>query len=236
MAKGKVSKVRTTIRGNNVVVWEVSRGWTMQTPQALSKFDQLIALTRTHSTTSSTSYSSKLFTMTSSKKKSSTSLRISRPHMARVRTVRLHQNDSSRSRTSTSTSYISTPAPSLEQPAGVSLATQLESTDALLAEQMNQSDMLAENYDSADEDLEVTKGPKQRTRTKVMNEWLEDRQAYLNEMLRHDGREGLQATPCAGCGSNGNFSCIDCAYCMHYCRQCLVISHQLTPFHRIKVP
>jgi hypothetical protein len=173
---------------------------------------------------------------TPSKKKSSTSLHISRPHMAHVRTVRLHQNDSSWSRTSASTSYISTPAPSLEQPAGVSLATQLESTDALLAEQMNQSDMLAENYDSADEDLEATKGPKQRTRTKVMNEWLEDRQAYLNEMLRHDSQEGLQATPCAGCGSNGNFSCIDCAYCMHYCRQCLVISHQLTPFHRIKVP
>lgn len=173
--------------------------------------------------------------MTSSKKKSSTSLRISRPHVARVRTVRLHQNNSSRSRTSASTSYISTPALSLERSEGISLATQLESTDTLLAEQMDQSDMLAENYDSTDEDLEATKGPKQRTRTKVMNEWLENRQTYLNEMLRHDGQEGLQATPCAGCGGNGNFSCIDCAYCMHYCRQCLIICHQLMPFHRIKV-
>jgi len=52
---------------------------------------------------------------------------------------------------------------------------------------MNQSDMLAENYDSADKDLEGTKGPEQQTQTNVMNEWLEDRQAYLNEMLWHDG-------------------------------------------------
>jgi hypothetical protein len=116
-----------------------------------------------------------------------------------------------------------------------SLATQLESTDALLAKQMNQSDMLAEHYDSTDEDLEATKGPKQRARTKVMSEWLIDRQAYLYEMLRHDGREGLQATPCAGCGGDGSFSCSDCAYSIYYCRQCLVSCHHLMPFHRIKV-
>ena len=171
----------------------------------------------------------------SRKKKSTTSLRISRPQVSRVRTVRLHQNDSSRSRTGASTSYISTPAPPFEQPAGIPLATQLESTDALLAEQMDQSNMLAEHYNSADEDLEAVDGHKQRTRTKVMSEWLLDRQAYLNEMLRHDGREGLQATPCASCGGDGSFSCSDCAYCMYYCSQCLVSRHHLMPFHRIKV-
>jgi hypothetical protein len=175
--------------------------------------------------------------MTSSKKKkSSTSLRVSRPQVSRVRTVRLHQNDSSRSRTGASTSYLSTPAPSLEQPAATPLATQLESTDALLAEQMNRSDLLAEHYDSTDEDLDASKGPKHRTRAKVMGEWLIDRQAYLYEMLRHDGREGLEAISCAGCGGDGSFSCTDCAYCMSYCHQCLVTSHRLMPFHRIKVP
>lgn len=195
------------------------------------------SLTQTSSTASSASYSSKLFTMTSSKKKkSSAGLRISRPQVSRVRTVRVHQNDSSRSRTGASTSYISTPATSLEQSTGMSLATQLESTDNLLAEQMNQSDMLAEHYDSMDEDFEATKGYKPRTRTKVMDDWLTQREGYLYEMLRHDGREGLQATPCTSCGGDGSFSCSDCAYCMYYCRQCLVNCHHLMPFHRIKVP
>ena len=173
---------------------------------------------------------------TSKKKKSSTGLHISRPHVSRVRTVRLHQNDGRRSRTGASTSYISTPVLPLGQSAGISLPTQLESTDTLLAEQMHQSDMLAEHYDSGDEDLETTRGPKQRVRTNVMSEWLRDRQAYLYEMLRHDGQEGLQATSCAGCGGDGSFSCSDCAYRMHYCHQCLVTCHQLMPFHRIKVP
>ena len=175
--------------------------------------------------------------MTSSKKKkSSTGLHVSRPQVSRIRTVRLHQNDSGRSRTGASTSYISTPVPSLERSATTPLATQLESTDALLAEQMNQSDMLAEHYDSTDEDLDAPKGPKQRTRSKVMVEWLIERQAYLYEMLRHDGREGLEATSCAGCGGDGSFLCSDCAYCTNYCHQCLVTSHHLMPFHRIKVP
>ena len=171
----------------------------------------------------------------SKKKKSSTSLHISRPHMSHVRTVRLHQTDSSRSRAGASTSYIPMPVPSLEQSTRIPCSTQLESTDALLAEQMDQSDMLAEHYNSTDEDLEATKGPKQRTRTKVMSDWLIDRQAYLHEMLRHDGREGLQATPCTSCGGDGSFSCSDCAYCMYYCRPCLISHHRLMPFHRIKV-
>ena len=156
--------------------------------------------------------------------------------MPRARTVRLHQNNSDQShRTTASTSYTTAPAASLERSVGTSLSVPPESTDAMLAEQMDQSNMLAEHYNSADEDLEAVDGHKQRTRTKVMSEWLLDRQAYLNEMLRHDGREGLQATPCASCGGDGSFSCSDCAYCMYYCSQCLVSRHHLMPFHQIKV-
>jgi len=167
----------------------------------------------------------------SKKKKSSTSLHISRPYMPRVRMVRLHQNDNNR--TSISTSYATTSVASLERSIKAPLSTQLESTGALLSEQMNQSGMLAE--DSADEDLEATKGSKRRDRTKIMSEWLIHREAYLHEMLRHDGQEGLQATPCASCGNDGSFSCYDCAYHMHHCRTCLISHHQLMPFHRIKV-
>ena len=61
------------------------------------------------------------------------------------------------------------------------------------------------------------------------------RDTYLQEMLRHDGREGQQETLCAECGNIGDFSCYDCVYCMHYCQDCLVNRHRLMPLHRIKV-
>ena len=175
--------------------------------------------------------------MTSSrKKKSTTSLHISRPYMPRARTVRLHQNKSDQShRTNASTSYTMASAASLERSVGTSLLAPMESTDAMLAEQMDQSDMLADHYDSMDEDSEPTKGPKPRTRTKVMDKWLTHREAYLYEMLRHDGQEGLQAISCAKCNSDGCFSCDDCTYSMHYCSPCLIRHHLLMPFHRIKV-
>lgn len=197
----------------------------------------MIALIWTPSTASSHSHSSKLFTMAPSrKKKSATSLHISRPYMPRARTVRLHQNNSDRSyRTSASTSYTTASAASLARSVGTSLSPQLESTDAMLAEQMDQSNMLAEHYDDVDEDSELIKGPKPRTRTKVMDEWLMHREAYLYEMLRHDGQEGLQVTSCASCNADGSFSCKDCAYSMHYCSPCLIRHHRLMPLHRIKV-
>ena len=100
--------------------------------------------------------------MTSSrKKKSSTSVHISRLQIPCIHAVRLHQTDGSRSQTSASVSYTSAPVRPLEQSVGTSLSTQPESTDAMLAEQMDQSDMLAEHYDSTYEDLEATKGPTQ---------------------------------------------------------------------------
>ena len=156
--------------------------------------------------------------------------------MPRARTVRLHQNNSDRShRTTASTSYTTAPAASLERSVGTSLSVPPESTDAMLAEQMDQSDMLADHYNSMDEDSEPTIGPKPRTQTKVMDEWLTHREAYLYEMLRHDGQEGLQAITCTNCNSDGCFSCDDCAYSMHYCSPCLIRHHLLMPFHRIKV-
>ena len=165
-----------------------------------------------------------------------TNLHISRPYMPRAHTVRLHQNNSDQSyQTNASTSYTMAPAASLERSVETSLSAPPESTDAMLAEQMDQSDMLAEHYDSMDEDSEPTKGPKPRTRTKVIDEWLTHREAYLYEMLWHDGREGLQATSYVSCGGDGSFSCNDCAYSTHYCSPCLIRHHRLMPLHRIKV-
>jgi CxC2 like cysteine cluster associated with KDZ transposases len=70
-----------------------------------------------------------------------------------------------------------------------------------------------------------------------MEEWLAHRDTYLHEMLHHNGREGVQVTYCTGtgCVNRGDFSCHDCAYCMHYCRNCLIDRHRLMPLHRIRV-
>jgi hypothetical protein len=54
-------------------------------------------------------------------------------------------------------------AASLEQSVGTSQLAPPESTDAMLAEQIDQSDMLAEHYDSMDKDSEPTMGPKPQT-------------------------------------------------------------------------
>ena len=128
----------------------------------------------------------------SRKKKSTTSFHISWPYIPCACTVRLHQNNSDQShRTTALTLYTTAPAASLEQSVGTSLSVPPESTDAMLSEQMDQSDMLADYYNSMDEDSEPTIGPKPRTQTKVMDEWLTHREAYLYEMLQHDGQEGL---------------------------------------------
>jgi hypothetical protein len=107
-------------------------------------------------------------------------------------------------------------------------------SDNLLSEYIaNQTDI--QHNDPAEGNAEGKEKSKQRTRTKIMEEWLTYRDTYLQELLRHDGREGLRVTVCADCGDGDDFSCFDCAYGMHYCRECLVDRHYLMPLHRIRV-
>jgi len=89
--------------------------------------------------------------------------------------------------------------------------------------------------DPAEANTEGKEKSKQRKRTDLMDEWLLHRETYLQEMLRHDGREGLKVTYCADCRERGDFSCYDCAYSMDYCQKCLVSRHRLMPLHRIRV-
>jgi hypothetical protein len=173
------------------------------------------------------------YTMANSKKKKS-SLHISRPYAPRARNVRLHRNDN-RTGSSTIHSVLSSSVASSKTPQDGSLLSkqpEVPEPDNASFEYTDTQHLDPAEVNTEGKDSEKSK----RKRTMVMEEWLENRDTYLQEMLRHDGREGLQLTLCADCGgSSGDFSCYDCAYCMSYCQKCLVNRHHLMPVHRIKV-
>jgi hypothetical protein len=61
-----------------------------------------------------------------------------------------------------------------------------------------------------------------------------DRSAYLDELLRHDGRAGESS--CAFCGDcNGLYKCKDCFGGSLHCQRCVVQQHLFNPLHRIEV-
>lgn len=173
---------------------------------------------------------------TSKKKKSSTSLRISRPNAPQARTVRLYRNEN-RTGSSTIHSVLSVPSSKTLQDGLLPKQPQVPEPDNTSFEYTaNQTDTQHNDLSEANAEGKDSEKFKKRKRTKVMEEWLGYRDIYLQEMLRHDGREGQQLTLCADCGSSsGDFSCYDCSYCASYCEICLINRHRLMPLHRIKV-
>ncbi|KAI0064330.1 hypothetical protein BV25DRAFT_1790798, partial [Artomyces pyxidatus] len=72
-------------------------------------------------------------------------------------------------------------------------------------------------------------------------QWIPYRDAFLDEMLRHEGmgdvavddRTGLPS--CHGCSCAGaQFRCTDCIWPHVYCRTCLVSNHRDVPLHRVQ--
>jgi len=168
---------------------------------------------------------------TSKKKKTSTTLCISRPYAPHARTVRFHRNENWIA-SSTSHSMVSKSAASSET-LEMLLSKNPESNNLFSEYISNQTDI--QHNDPAEASAEGKEKSKQRMHTKIMEEWLIYWDTYLQEMLHHDGQEGLQVTFCANCVNSGDFSCLDCAYYMHYCQKCLVDCHRLMPLHRIRV-
>jgi hypothetical protein len=162
-------------------------------------------------------------TTSKKKKKSSTSLRIIRPFAAQARTVAFHRNGDRTGSSLSSTTYSKV---SLETQEMLSKHTESNDFSEYIDIQID---------DPADTEEKGKSKQRKRTTGMIMEEWLTCRDAYLQEILRHDGREGLQVTSCADCDNSGDFSCYDCAYSMHYCQDCLLNHHRLMPLHRIKV-
>ncbi|KAF8069134.1 hypothetical protein FPV67DRAFT_1415501 [Lyophyllum atratum] len=74
---------------------------------------------------------------------------------------------------------------------------------------------------------------KQDNPTKV---WVaEDRQTFLDEFLRLEGR-GEYTDPFCPCGQSmsANYRCIDCLFGRLLCTECMVSSHACIPLHRIE--
>jgi len=69
-----------------------------------------------------------------------------------------------------------------------------------------------------------------------IQDWLPHRQSYLEEMLRHDGRQGLGTQRCDDCHNDmAEYICQDCAHRRQYCKSCIVENHRYLPLHRIQV-
>ncbi|KAL5476405.1 hypothetical protein ACEPAI_3410 [Sanghuangporus weigelae] len=69
--------------------------------------------------------------------------------------------------------------------------------------------------------------------------WIPERNTYLNEILRHEGRQGCRddglCTSCAEkTGNFGQYRCIDCGQASLLCKTCICDSHKMMPFHRIE--
>jgi len=172
-------------------------------------------------------------TSCSKKKKSSTSLRINRPcDTMWARTIRFHRKDDQTGLSSTTHSMVCALS---SEARGVLHSEHPEPDDSFFEYTANQADI--QHNDPTETNPEVKFKQWKCTTGKIMEEWLAYWDTYLHEMLHHNGWEGVQVTYCTvtGCGNRGDFSCYDCAYCMHYCQNCLIDHHHLLPFHRIKV-
>jgi hypothetical protein len=66
--------------------------------------------------------------------------------------------------------------------------------------------------------------------------WIEHRSLFLEELLRMEGRGGLQEVPCSDCGgSSPEFKCEDCFGIDLRCSSCITAAHQRHPLHRLQV-
>jgi len=90
-----------------------------------------------------------------------------------------------------------------------------------------QDDALPEDVSESDPEVELNDSP--------LQEWSRfHRDAYLDEMLRHEGRAGDPF--CDGeCEKEGLFKCKDCFGGQLYCHECFVERHSHLPFHRVLV-
>ncbi len=119
---------------------------------------------------------------TSKKKKSSTSLHISRPYALHGRIIRFHRNDN-QSHLSKAQHTVS--ATSVSETLRV-LPSKYPESNNLFSEYIEDQTDIQYN-DPAVADTEGEEKPKQRRCTKAMEEWLTYQDTYLQEMLRHNG-------------------------------------------------
>jgi hypothetical protein len=89
-----------------------------------------------------------------------------------------------------------------------------------------------------DNDIHEPQDSSRRKRTPgddPLRKWLLDRDSYLKELLRLDGRAGMGGD-CGLCHSEGpDYRCEDCFGGLMFCQRCMVDMHACMPLHRIEV-
>lgn len=69
-----------------------------------------------------------------------------------------------------------------------------------------------------------------------LREWIPHRDAWLAELLRHEGRCGFTDMQCPRCqAAQAEIRCSDCNDLTLYCQACTVEMHRRSPYHRLKV-
>ncbi|KAG1888370.1 hypothetical protein F4604DRAFT_1916291 [Suillus subluteus] len=97
--------------------------------------------------------------------------------------------------------------------------------------------MIDEPSMDAGEDGTITQSQKHKRPAGVnpLHVWTKERDTYLSEIIRLDGRGENARDSCAGCCANpAEFRCQDCDDMQLYCGTCLLANHARSPTHRIQ--
>ncbi|KAG6849154.1 hypothetical protein H0H93_010910 [Arthromyces matolae] len=89
-------------------------------------------------------------------------------------------------------------------------------------------------FESWDAEFETNQSRGPAPSDDPMKEFLDDRDLFLSELLRSEGRGESPAMCRCNNTSPANHRCIDCVSGVPTCSQCLLTSHYHSPFHRIE--
>lgn len=161
--------------------------------------------------------------------------RISRPHLERGitpqnRTISIHKTATGR--LGQTTSFVPIADPLASQPANEGA----KSTGEYNTWKFDVSDNpgVEGSTETAPNDTGSDGTSTESPQITPLLEWVANhRQSYLDEMIRHDGRAGVES--CAGCQGEGLYRCKDCFGFQLFCRKCFVARHTLLPLHRVLV-
>ncbi|KAG6809300.1 hypothetical protein H0H92_000769 [Tricholoma furcatifolium] len=133
-----------------------------------------------------------------------------------------------------SSSYVSSKAAPIEESFPDAFDGQLEE----IMEKNEDEEGLDPAYLEHLADISVDPKPRKRTAgDDPMKHWLPERDQFLEELLTLEGRGHQVLQHCPDCQTEiigQAFECLDCYGRLLLCKDCLVKSHQGTPFHRIR--
>ncbi|KAF7969882.1 hypothetical protein HWV62_25675 [Athelia sp. TMB] len=78
------------------------------------------------------------------------------------------------------------------------------------------------------------KSRQKRIQNNPLRTWLDEREDFLLELLRRDGR-GDSGHRCSCNKADGVVRCTDCYGSVMVCQSCIVETHHVNPFHRIEI-